>query len=116
VSIPLILLGNGRKDCISQAIPSAREHLKGLGSLVVVDDSGDDTYRDWLAAEFDVMVAGLGNGRVGYWRAMQAVWALMSYQDGGHAFFLEHWTRTRISRRSPWSGSRGSATSTAMVG
>lgn len=75
MSVPLIVLGNGRKDCISRAVASIREHLAGWSSLTIVDDSGDATHRSWLGEEFAAEVVPVAGARAGYWRAMRAVWA-----------------------------------------
>ena len=71
MSIPIIVLTNGRRDCISQTIPSALKHLSGITNLTIIDDSGDPAYTAWLR---DTFGGCLPTGGVGYWRAMQAVW------------------------------------------
>jgi hypothetical protein len=77
VSVPLIVLTNGRRDCLSQTIPSIHKHLTGFGDMVIVDDSGDKDYRAWLAAEFpDALVTAVASGPAGYWCAMRTVWAI----------------------------------------
>lgn len=74
MSIPLILLGNGRKDCITQAIAAIGEHLSGVSSMTIVDDSGDAAYRSWLGEEFSTEVVPVAGEKAGYWQAMRAVW------------------------------------------
>lgn len=75
VGIPVIVLTNGRADCIAQTIPSLREHLAGAGGMTIIDDSGDVAYRAWLAGEFPgVPVTAVAERPAGYWRAMRAVW------------------------------------------
>lgn len=93
MSVPLIVLTNGRPECISKTIPSAQQHLHGVAGMVIVDDSGDPTYGQWLEDEF---IGGPWDGKVlhlpephGYWRAMQAVWALARHWDVPHVAFLE---------------------------
>lgn len=95
--IPLIVLTNGRRDCISQTIPSAREHLSGVRAITIINDSPDPDYRQWLEDEFigdplDCAVAH-SDGEHGYWWAMQAVWAMarhqMSFFGSDSVFFLE---------------------------
>ena len=95
--IPLIVLTNGRRDCISRAIPSAREHLTGIRSITIINDSPDPDYRQWLEDEFigdplDCSVAHLP-GPHGYWQAMQMVWSMarhqMSFFGTDSVFFLE---------------------------
>jgi hypothetical protein len=73
--VPLIVLGNGRKDCITQALASIEADLAGVGPALIVDDSGDPAYREWLQAEHGVEVVPVADeGRAGYWRAMRKVW------------------------------------------
>lgn len=75
--VPLLILTNGRKGCISQAIPSIHKHLTGVGDMVIVDDSGNTDYRAWLAAEFpDALVTAVHEEPAGYWRAMRTVWEI----------------------------------------
>lgn len=96
--VPIIVLTNGRPDCISKTIPSATGHLKGVDGLVIVDASYDDVYGQWLEDEFidssgKVLVAHLVGGEPGYWQAMQQVWRyaryLLDHLGVGAAFFLE---------------------------
>lgn len=97
VAVPLIVLTNGRRDCISRTIPSAAEHLSGTCHMTVIDDSGDPEYGRWLEEEF---IGGPLNGHVlhladggGYWKAMCAVWAharhLLDFLRTDAVFFLE---------------------------
>ena len=95
MTVPLIVLTNGRPECISKTIPSAQQHLTGVAGMVIVDDSGDPTYGQWLADEF---TGGPWDGKVlhlpephGYWQAMRHVWGLARHWDttyGTTSFFL----------------------------
>jgi hypothetical protein len=90
VTIPLIVLTNGRRDCIAKTIPSITEHLTGYGDTVIVDDSGDPHYREWLVARFpDVLVTAVGPQAMGYWRAMRVVWAIARDSDSDLIAFWE---------------------------
>ena len=96
MTVPLIVLTNGRKDCISRTIPSAIEHLRGVLHMVIVDDSGNAEYGDWLAREF---IGGPFDGKImhlgghGYWQAMKCVWEyapyLMEFDGCDKIMFLE---------------------------
>lgn len=97
MTVPLIVPTNGRPECISRTIRSAQQHLSGVAGMVIVDDSGDATYGQWLADEF---IGGPWDGKVmhlpephGYWRAMQYVWGLARHwaatYDTSAFFFLE---------------------------
>jgi hypothetical protein len=89
VVVPIIVLTNGRRDCIARTIPSAREHLTGVSSLTIVDDSGDLDYAAWCDTFGDC----LPTGGAGYWRAMRTVWetarALLGGDSTDSVFFLE---------------------------
>ncbi len=87
MAVPLIVLTNGRRDCISQTIQSIRESLTGFTSLTIVDDSGDAAYREWLAAEFDAVAVPVGDGACGYWQAMRRVW-ILARESGADMFWF----------------------------
>lgn len=75
--IPAIVLTNGRRSCLARTLPSIREHLAGVGDLVIVDDSGDRAYRSWLTSEYpDAVVTVVAPEPAGYWRSMKTVWAI----------------------------------------
>ncbi len=87
MTVPLIVLGNGRQGCILRAIDSIRDNLKGFTSLTIVDDSGDTDYRRRLERDLSADVVPVAGDRAGYWQAMRAVWRTTA----GHAqvFFWE---------------------------
>jgi hypothetical protein len=98
VPVPIIVLTNGRPECISKTIPSAHQHLSGVDGMVIIDASFDDVYGQWLEDEFidgsgKVAVMHLDGGEPGYWRAMQATWRyaryLLDHLGVEAAFFLE---------------------------
>lgn len=97
MTVPIICLTNGRPDCIAKTIPSAIDHLTGVSDMVIVDDSGDETYGHWLEDEylggpFNTSVLHI-TGQHGYWRAMKMVWDLARHFYGSFQteafFFLE---------------------------
>lgn len=83
-SVPLIVLGNGRGDYLTQTVASIRKHLSGYGPVTIVDDSGDAAHRDWLrrtvAPDLGASVVPVAARPAGYPAAMRRVWALA----GGH--------------------------------
>ena len=84
----MVVLTNGRTDCIIQSLPSATGNVVGIGSVTIVDDSGDAEYRVWLAEGFpDCEVIPVAGEAAGYWRAMQTVWSLAV--GAPHMFFVE---------------------------
>jgi hypothetical protein len=53
VTIAVVVMTDGRRDCIAQAIPSLIANVSGpLAHYVIHDDSGDATYREWLRQQF----------------------------------------------------------------
>ena len=89
MAVPIIVLTNGRPDCISKAISSALGHLDGVGDGLIVDDSGDDVYRAWLTEQYSAPVIPVGDGPCGYWKAMRAVWDLARSLDTDAFVFWE---------------------------
>jgi predicted nuclease of predicted toxin-antitoxin system len=90
VSVPVIVLTNGRRDCITQTIPSISRHLSGTGDMVVVDDSGDANFRAWLADAFpDALVTAVASDPAGYWRAMRTVWDIARGSGADACWFHE---------------------------
>lgn len=77
MSIALLVITDGRRECIEQTIPSALDNLAGwITSRVIWDDSGDPAYRFWLIERFSkygFSVAG-GAGRSGFGGAIQGAW------------------------------------------
>jgi hypothetical protein len=77
MSVPIIVLTNGRRDCIFPTISSIQKHLTGHGDIVIVDDSGDPAYRALLMSEFsDAHVTTVAEEPAGYPKAMRSVWEL----------------------------------------
>lgn len=51
--VALVVITDGRRDCISRAVGSMEENLRGpFVERFIVDDSGDYEYGDWLDAEY----------------------------------------------------------------
>lgn len=68
----LVILTNGRRDCIERTIPSLEEQVSPLPELrLIFDDSGDATYRAWLAQRFDRYVLSASRRALGYAPAMR---------------------------------------------
>ena len=90
-SVPLIILTNGRRDCISRTIPSAREHLSGWDRLLIVDDSGDQEYTLWLEETFGhpPVIVPITGQRAGYANAMRMVWKVARELKTDVFFLLE---------------------------
>lgn len=81
VGVPVIVLTNGRRECISQTIPSITRHLRGWSGIHIVNDSPDPHYAAWLDTNFPPGTGGIAqihhrHGDHGYWHAMREVFAL----------------------------------------
>lgn len=51
--VGLVIITNGRKDCIAKTIPSIEAQIKpGFVEKLICDDSGDPGYAAWLKAQF----------------------------------------------------------------
>ena len=84
---------DGRRDCIRQTIPSALSSLSGpVTHRIIHDDSGDPTYREWLATEFPTFdLIGPPNGRSGFGGAIDSAWKWIdeNVSDARYVFHLE---------------------------
>ena len=91
MAIPIIVLTNGRRDCITLSIASAIEHLTGAGPMTIVNDAPDPAYGKWLDVEF----VATGNtqidvdGEHGYSKAMRVVWDIAADLHADSFLLLE---------------------------
>lgn len=92
MSIVLLVMTDGRRDCIEQTIASARENLAGdITRKVIHDDSGEPAYRLWLGAWFgDFEIVSTGQ-RSGFGGAIRSAWRHLRTFPGAerHVFHLE---------------------------
>lgn len=89
--IVLLVMTDGRQDCISQAIPSALANLEGpITRKVIHDDSDDETYRHWIAEQFpDFEVIWHPAGRQGFGGAIRHAWGHLALGQERFVFHLE---------------------------
>lgn len=81
--ITLLVMTDGRRECINRAIPSAMANLKGpLDRLVIHDDSGDPDYRDWLRAMWPLFEVIGASTRLGFTGAYANAWRHLAGTDG----------------------------------
>lgn len=77
--ILLLVMTDGRKDCIAQAIPSALANLVGpITTKIIHDDSGDIEYRLWLEVMFPDFHIVATPGRQGFAGAYRSAWEWIS--------------------------------------
>jgi hypothetical protein len=89
--IALLVITDGRRDCITRTIPSALAQLEGpITHRVIYDDSGDDGHRDWLEDTFPTFeIVSHPMGRQGFGGAIRAAWAHCRHLDEDYIFHLE---------------------------
>lgn len=92
--IVLLVMTDGRRDCITQTIESARKQLCGpLSRLVIHDDSGDPHYQHWLAETFPDFEIIRTPGRSGFGGAIANAWDYLARtaedDDCRYVFHLE---------------------------
>lgn len=92
-TVLLLVMTDGRRDCIEQTIPSALDNLLGqTGGRIIYDDSGDDSYRWWLAERFGpdgFEVIHHPAGRQGFGGAIRAAWRHVALRHESFVFHLE---------------------------
>lgn len=86
----LLVMTDGRLDCIEQTIESARENLTGQVTYKVIhDDTGDEAHRDYLRGAFpDFEVIGQPT-RQGFGGAIRSAWANLQSRPERFVFHLE---------------------------
>ena len=89
--IVLLVMTDGRLDCIDQAIPSALEHLQGwITRRIIHDDSGDPDYRSWLRRRFfGFEVIYHPAGRQGFGGAYRNAWRYLTQCHEPYVFSTE---------------------------
>ena len=77
MGVTLLVMTDGRRDCIAQAAASWRNLHGDITQRIIHDDSGDPAYADWLRAEFsdfDIFSTGTRSGFAGAYRS---AWQLL---------------------------------------
>lgn len=97
--IILLVMTDGRRQCIERAIPSALEQLDGpITRRVIFDDSNDIEYRDWLLDRFpNFELIWHPAGRQGFGGAIRTAWGFVAI--GGPERFVWHAEDDFIYRR-----------------
>lgn len=93
MTVALLVMTDGRVDCIDQAIPSALEHLQGpITRRTIHDDSGDPDYRAWLRRRFGALgfeVIYHPAGRQGFGGAYRNAWRFLTQCHELYVFSTE---------------------------
>lgn len=87
----LVVITDGRRDCIERSVPAALENLKGLDVVrtIICDDSGDIEYRAWLQWRFPDAEIHHGRRRGGFAKAVRRGWDLAIGTGLPWVFWLE---------------------------
>lgn len=90
--IDVLIITDGRRDCVHRAASSARVSLVGdIGQWWVYDDTGDPDHAAWLRGLFPhANVFQHPDGRQGFGGAIAYAWSeLAAGSDASHIFHLE---------------------------
>lgn len=87
----LLVMTNGRRDCITKTIPSALAMLQpGFVHRIICDDSGDEEYQLFLASRFPTFELWTTQGNEGFGGAIHSIWESLRYRTGfNYIFHLE---------------------------
>lgn len=93
MSVVMMAVTNGRRECIDRSVDAALANLHGLPweRILICDDSGDPTYRDWLRQRFPsdlVTVTGEGEA-LGFAPAVRRAIDTACSIKAEHIFWLE---------------------------
>ena len=86
--VTVLVMTDGRRDCITRAIASMGWLDGDISGRYIHDDSGDDGYRLWLARQFPSWTIYSTGRRSGFDQAMRSAWQLI--RDADDAPFLLH--------------------------
>lgn len=88
--IALVVLTNGRDDCLARTLESARRRLSGLVTTrLIFDDTGDQDHRAWLRLAYPrFQVLGLDEPQ-GFGGACARLWQLAQLTIEPYVFWLE---------------------------
>lgn len=86
---PLIVLSHRGRQFLGPTMASLKHYASGIGKVIVVDDSGDEDHRNWLADHgFNLSVVDV-SGNAGYLTAMKRVWELAADMDSQYTLLWE---------------------------
>lgn len=77
---PVIILGHRGTEFLPESMKSIHRHVRDIGSIVVVDDSGDREHHEWLDEQGIPFSVVDPDGNAGYLRAMEKVFEVARYE------------------------------------
>lgn len=88
--IALIVITDGRRDCIEQTIPSAEANLRGpITKRLIVNDSGDHRDWVWLRDTFPEFTVIHHKSRLGFAGSINTAWNYLRGEPESFVFHLE---------------------------
>lgn len=90
-SVVLVVVTDGRRECIGRTLPIALNRLKGLPVVrtVICDDSGDIEYQAWLRLRFPDAELHCGGKRLGFAGNVRRAWDAALGSGQPWTFWLE---------------------------
>jgi hypothetical protein len=90
-SCVLVVITDGRRDCIGRSLPAALENLKGLpiARMIICDDSADIEYQAWLRLTFPDAELVTAGKRGGFAKAVRRGWDVALGSGQPWVFWLE---------------------------
>lgn len=87
----LLIMTDGRRNCISRSHSAAYVNLQGLErtNVIIHDDSGDIDYQAWLRLKFPYAELICSNKRLGYAKAVRRAWNAALGTGTPWVFWLE---------------------------
>jgi len=81
VNVALVVITDGRRELVSQAIASLDEAIPFVDYRLIVDDSGDENYGNWLEEQYDSWAILHHPERQGCSAAVRTAWASVASFD-----------------------------------
>lgn len=90
MTVTLLVVTDGRRDCVEQTVQSASEMLKGeIERFILVNDNPQDGYRHWLDTRFSEFERIHHDKRKGFAGAIETGWAAIREQPTEFVYHLE---------------------------
>ncbi|MCU0506474.1 MAG: hypothetical protein MUE82_12030, partial [Chloroflexi bacterium] len=83
----LLVLTNGRREWVGRTLASIERHVQPISRRLIVDDSGDPGYVDWLRESFDAKV--IGHRHLGHGPAVRQALLAATREGSGWVFVCE---------------------------
>jgi len=86
----LLVMTDGRRECIKRTIPAALAMVEGIDHRVIYTDAGDESYTHWLHTNFPTFDVLESQKRLGFGGAIERAWQIiLDNYDFDYVFHLE---------------------------